>query len=342
MLVVQLASGRRRRASASIPSRRCSTRRPATPPPTTSTARWICARAEDLPALQAPAGPPRHVRSVVALDRSGARDRGRLRPPGTRRGDRRHHPRHRRQRRRRSPAARCLRSPTTRCTPSSADIWRTTPRLARRTWNASRTPSPARGSGRRGRCSAPGRTRPRPRHRRRDRRLPLDVVRLARSVRRPASTRSWPTAGPARSGVADGSVLGLARRHGRRARRQAIMQGARSQLRRVPRALSPARRQPADHVPPRPRDHRVVRPARVRRGVGRRAPLGGVGEHPRPGDVPGRRRPAHATDPPRLGRRQPAVPPPDDGRRPVRAARLPDQRPGDARRRPGRARSPTP
>ena len=75
----------------------------------------------------------------------------------------------------------------------------------------------------------------------------------------------------------------------------------------------------------------------LRRGVGRRAPLGGVGEHRRPGHVPRRRRPAHAADPPRLGRRQPAVPPPDDGRRPLRAARLPDQRPGDARRRPRRA-----
>ena len=78
-------------------------------------------------------------------------------------------------------------------------------------------------------------------------------------------------------------------------------------------------------------------PARLRRGVGRRAPLGRLRDHRVARGVHRRRRGAHQAHQARHRRELAPVPPPADARRPHGAARSPHARPHDARRRPGPA-----
>ena len=81
----------------------------------------------------------------------------------------------------------------------------------------------------------------------------------------------------------------------------------------------------------------MARPARLRRGVDRRAPLRRLRDHRQSRAVHRRRGGAHQAHQARNRRRLAALPQPDDGGRPPDAARPPDARARDVRRRPGTA-----
>ena len=108
-------------------------------------------------------------------------------------------------------------------------------------------------------------------------------------------------------------------------------------FRRLHGAVSPGRRQPHTVHRARQRAGRVARPARLRRGVDRRAPLRRLRDHRQSRAVHRRRGGAHQAHQARNRRRVAALPQPDDGGRPPDAARPPDTRARDVRRRSGAA-----
>ena len=80
----------------------------------------------------------------------------------------------------------------------------------------------------------------------------------------------------------------------------------------------------------------LARRARLRRGLGRRAPQHRLGDHRLARALPRGGGRAHPPHPPRDGRGEPPLPPPPDGGRPHRAARPPHARAHQLRRRPRR------
>ena len=87
----------------------------------------------------------------------------------------------------------------------------------------------------------------------------------------------------------------------------------------------------------RPRADRASRPARLRRGLDRRAPLRRLGDHRLAGADHRRGSRAHPAHPARHRGHQPALSPPVPGGAALRAARPHDARPGHAGLRAGRA-----
>ena len=110
------------------------------------------------------------------------------------------------------------------------------------------------------------------------------------------------------------------------------------QDRHLPRPVPSRCRKPAAGARPRHGAAGPSRSAQLSRGLGRRAPLGGLRDHRLPRDVHRRRRRAHAPHPPRHRCRLAALPQPLHGGRPPDAARLHDARTGHVRRRAGLAR----
>ena len=110
-----------------------------------------------------------------------------------------------------------------------------------------------------------------------------------------------------------------------------------TELRGVHHAVPPGRPIPHRRTGIRPRAHGRAGPARVRRGLVRRAPLRRLRTDRLPRGVHRRGRRTHQAHPARHRRGVAAVSPPADGRRPLGAARPPHPRPGDVRHRTRRA-----